>query len=207
MRTSGAKSRFKRGDGGFITADFIFAIVMSFSIAMLFLGFAAALAMVEVAQYMTFAASRVYMGAHEEEAKQAELGSAKLKELLETKTFKALLSSGWFVIDAKGTKFADFSEQYPENDGSDNKIFVGARVPIDIKIFHLRIPFLGITTEDTNVGKATLNSYLMREPTSKECRDFNVQRYQKLRALNHNGTSPYQQAPDGKAKLITDNGC
>jgi hypothetical protein len=163
--------------------------------------------MVEVAQYMTFAASRAYMGAHEAKENQSELGAAKLKELLAEPVFKALLQSGWFVVDAKNAKFDDFSENYPENDQSDNKIFVGARVPIDIKIFHLRIPFLGLTTEDTNVGKATLNSFLMREPTSKECRDFNMQRYQKLRALNHNGASPYQQAPEAKAKLITDNGC
>jgi hypothetical protein len=69
----------------------------------------------------------------------------------------------------------------------------------------MNVPFLGPTAEDDSVGKATLNSYLMREISTQECREqFNKARFENLKNVNN----AYQSVPATEPeKLITDNGC
>jgi hypothetical protein len=199
------KSKLK-DERGFITLDFIFALVLSISVSMVFFAVAITLSLVEAAQYVTYATSRAYMGAHENKALQEELGRNKFAELMALPAFKTFLGKEWFKVGPP--QLSDFSADYGETPNDDNNVFVGARVPIDAVILHLRVPFLGSTVEDAGVGKATLNSYLMREVTTEECREqFNRQRFSKIKELPVNSGAAYQAAPGDKEKLVTDNGC
>lgn len=190
-----------RNERGFITLDFIFALVMAIGFAAVFFSVTVTLALVEAAQYVTYATSRAYAAAHETEAAQRDLAMAKFDEIMEKGSFKRLLGQGWMKIGP--AEVGDFSSDYSAE--PDDSTFAGARVAMDARLLHLKLPFLGSTAEDSGVGKATLNSYLNREISTTECREqFTRARYEQIRNLG----GPYGGAPGGTgAKLITDNGC
>lgn len=198
MKNMNAKNP-KRNEGGFITLDFIFALMLSVGFAVIFFSVSITLSLVETAQYVTFASARAFAAAHETEQAQKDLGQAKYDEIMAKRTFKTFLSSDWMKISPPN--LGDFYSEYPNQAGGDDNTFVGAQITIDAKLLHLNVPFVGKTTENPNVGKATLNAYLMREVSTTECREnFNRARYDQLKNLGYG-------APGGAAKLITDNGC
>ena len=82
-------------------------------------------------------------------------------------------------------------------------------MPMHAKVTSLRLPLLGSTTEKSTTGKAILNSYLLREVSTTECRDnFNSVRGAKLSTLDANGGTPYAEVANKmRYVLITDNGC
>jgi hypothetical protein len=206
MKQAQGKANFNRvlkDQRGMLTLDFIFALMVSIGFAIVFFSIAVTLSLVEVAQYVTYTTSRAYAGAHETKGQQEELARARFDEVMATPAVKTFLGQQWMKLGPP--QLGDYGSEYPDDPGSDNDVFVGARIPLDAKLLHLNIPFLGSTAEDSNVGKATLNSYLDREVTTTECREqFTRQRFQQLK--NMSGT-PYGQAPGDKDVLITDNGC
>jgi hypothetical protein len=183
---------------GLLTLDFIFATAIAFSFTAIFFAVTYTLSMIEVCQYITYATSRAYLGAQELPIDQSTLATAKFNDLLGSRPFKGLFANQWIVLGQP--QLGDFTSEYPET-APDNEIFVGARVPFEAKVLHMHLPIGDTTTQDTT-GKATLNSYLMREVTNNECREnFNRARYDHIKAL-------YPQIPQqSKAALITDNGC
>jgi hypothetical protein len=188
---------------GFITIDFMFALVMSIGFAGVFFAITVTLSLVEIAQYVTYSTSRAYAGAHESPGMQSELAMERYKELMALPAVKTFLGNQWIILSEP--ELGDFSSEYSEEPGKDNDIFVGAQIRMDARLLHLRVPFLGSTAEDSGVGKATLNSYLMREVSTQECRDqFTTQRYKNLLQING---APYQAAPSQDHRVITDNGC
>jgi hypothetical protein len=200
---SGKKS--KSAQRGFITMDFIFALVASLGLAIILLAISATLSMVEVTQYVAFSISRVYAGAHETRDLQENTARKKFDQLMANRVFKTLYGGTWFKLG--NPEFGNFTSEYPDP-GEENEIFVGARLPMNAKIMHLNIPFIGPTAEDSETGKAVLNSYLMREVTGVECREaFTRVRYSRIIGLTADGSSPYQGVPSVQAKMITDNGC
>ena len=191
-----------RNEHGLMTLDFIFALMVSIGFMMVFFSVAISLSLIEVGQYVTFATARAYAGAHENEGLQQELARTKYAEVMALSSIKTFLGSDWMKLGAP--QLGNFTDEYGEPADKDNEIFVGARIPIDAKLMHLQVPFLGSTADDSGVGQATLNAYLMREVTTSECREqFNRQRYQKLKTVGGN----YSSAPGAQEKLITDNGC
>jgi hypothetical protein len=195
----------RKNQGGFITLDFVFSLMMSLGFTVVLIAVCTTLSMVEVTQYLTFSVSRVYMGAHENPTLQEETARRKFELLMENRVFGTLFGGSWFKLGQP--ELGDFGNEYP-NPGDDNDIFVGARIPMDAKILHLRIPFLGPTAEESGTGRALVNSYLMREVTGTECREnFTRARYSKILELRANGNTPYQGASGSQARLITDNGC
>lgn len=197
------KAKKKNTQSGLITLDFIFAFTLAFGFCSVLFAICVMLSMVEVTQYITYSTSRAYNGAHETPELQAELAKAKYSELLAIPVFRRIFGMRWVNLP-KEPELGDFSSEYPV-ENPDRDFFVGARVAIDANILHLSVPFLGSTTKDSNVGKAKLNSYLLREVSTSECRElFNKDRYEKLKSLD----SAYAQAQSSKpAALITDNGC
>lgn len=202
MKTKTDRQIGLRSEEGFISLDFAFALTMSFSFAIIFFVLALTLATVEAGQYITFATARAYHGAHESETLQQEAGRAKYSELVNKGVFKRLFNQGWVALS--NPRLGDFNDQYPDNE-PDAATFVGAQVTYRAKVLNLRFPVVGQTVVDDpqGVGTATLNAYLMREVSSAECREMNLQRYEKIRALE----SKYNQLPNNQAVLITDNGC
>jgi hypothetical protein len=189
-----------------ITLDFIFALMMTFGFSIVFFAVTVALSLIEVSQYVTYATSRAYLGAHETKSLQEEAAKAKFAEVMALPSFKTFFGTKWIVLSAP--ELGDFSQEYPDDPNTDSGTFVGARIKLDAKVLHLRLPLLGSTAEDSGVGKATLNSYLLREVSTEECREqFTRRRYDMLKELASGGGANYSQAPGFNAKLITDNGC
>jgi hypothetical protein len=188
---------------GLLVLDFVFALVVSIGFAIVFFSVAITLCSVEAGQYVTFATSRAYMGAHETKAQQESLARAKYADVMALSAFKTFYGGTWVKLG--DPQLGDYSDEYGANSEKDNRIYVGARVPFTSRLLHMNVPFLGPTADDDSVGKATLNSYLMREVSTQECREqFNRARYQNLKNLN----GLYQNAPSQQPeKLITDNGC
>lgn len=190
----------KKDERGFITFDFIFALMMALGFTTVLFALTVSLSAVEVAQYITFATSRAYAGAHETDKEQEQLAQKKYAELLAYPVFKNAFNGGWFKIGP--VRVGDFSSEYPEKT-PDNAIFIGAKLPMDARLLRMNIPFMGRTNDNSGTGKATLNSYLMREVTNTECREnFNRARFERLKQL-----SVYKGVANAQAKLITDNGC
>lgn len=188
-------------ESGIISLDFIFAVTLAFGFSIIFFAMSFTLSMVEVGQYITFAAARAYHSANVSKAAQEQLGKQKFAELKNTGMFKTILKSGWIVLG--DVQLNDFSEDYGFAQNSD-ATFVGARVPFKSTVLNLRIPFLGNTAENSSTGSATLNAYLMREVSTDEClTNFTTQRLQNLKTLD----TGFNSLPTQKEALITDNGC
>ena len=205
MKTSSTVQNSKRprvssDERGFITFDFIFALMLALGFTSVLFALAVSLSAIEVAQYVVFASSRAYTGAHESKDEQEALGQKKYKQLMAVPILKAAFNGGWFSVTAP--TFADFSSNYKAKTPAEQNTFIGAQMKIDAKLLRMQIPFLGMTSSQSTTGKATLNSYLMREVSNAECRDFNNQRFNNLIQLG-----AYKGATNTKPVLITDNGC
>ena len=190
-----------KGEEGLISLDFAFALTMAFGFAIIFFVISFTLATVEAGQYITFATARTYHGAHESQSLQHDVALAKYNQLMSVGIFKRLFGQGWVTLS--NPRVGDFNDQYPEDPANDNAIFVGAQIDYKANVLNMRFPVIGSTAEETTTGSATLNAYLMREVSSEECRNFNLQRYEKIRQLD----SKYGQLPSAQATLVTDNGC
>ncbi len=185
---------------GMITLDFIFAFTVAISVMMVLFAVTVTFAMVEVAQYVTYTTSRAYAGAHDTPGMQADLGNARYKEVMALSAIKTFLTGDWVAV-GKPT-LQDFSDEYPETEAT-NHVFVGAQITFNAHLLHLNVPFFGQTATDSGVGQATLNSYLMREVSTQECREnFTKKRFENLKQIG-----PYSAAPAAEEALITDNGC
>jgi hypothetical protein len=202
MKKMAKRPNILKSEEGLISLDFIFALSMAFGFAAIFFVMALTLATVEAGQYITFATARAYHGAHENEQLQKDIGRAKFEELIGKGIFKRIFNQSWFTLQL--VNIGDFNDQYPETD-TDNAVFVGAQVRYKAKVLNMKLPVVGNTADGDNspVGSAILNAYLMREVTSSECRNVNLQRYEHIRKLD----PKYDELPNGSASLITDNGC
>lgn len=196
-----------RDNQGLITLDFALSLVIGITFAMVFFAVSLTLSMAQVTQYLAYSTSRSHIGADESPQLQTDAAMRKYQQLIDTRVFRAMLITiGWFQIPRSpdDLEIGDFTEEFvsPGIPGYENNSFVGVRIPFQAKILNVRVPFLGRTANDTTTGRAKIASYLLREVSSLECREFNRARYDQLRALK----PEYQSAP-GSAKLITDNGC
>ena len=190
------------GKKGAVTTDFIFAMVMVAGVSFVLMALTFSLAAVEVAQYVTFATSRVYFGAHKDKATQQALAQTKFNNIVKKGGIGRVLKNQgqWFELKFVGAD--DFSQQYGSTIDSD--IFEGAQTDFNAKVLNIRIPFFGSTNDagiDSGGFTARLNSYIGREPTQEECSQFNSQRLQGLSSLGYSPslTNAYVE--------ISDNGC
>jgi hypothetical protein len=193
---------FLKDERGITTLDFIFAMMITFGFTVVFFAVTMTLSMVEVTQYVAYSVSRTYTAANETPEAQRQLAKAKYKELVGSGILQKLYSSGWFTVPKAddGPILASFDGEYPSQSEKDAEIMTGARVEFKANILNLRVPFLGSTASSSETGRANINSYLAREVSTKECRDFNSQR---LGAIQKVYQGPYKP----KAFVITDNGC
>ena len=71
-----------KSNAGFITLDFVFAIIIAFGMTAILFSMTYTLSAVEIAQYLTFSSSRAHAAAHATPDKQIEMGQKKFNELL-----------------------------------------------------------------------------------------------------------------------------
>ena len=202
MKTPNAL-RILKDKRGFLTLDFIFAILLMFTFSAILFGFTITFSAVEIAQYATFAAARANFAANKNTDVQQKLGKTKFDELIKNKdsVLGAYFRNGWFSLS--DVKIADFNEEFSPDPNKDSDTFIGARVTFVAKILNMRVPLLGSTTDDDL--SANISSYLMREPTEEECLQFVKQRFSQIQNLRP-GFSQGFIDPNAYA-VIADDGC
>ncbi len=184
---------------GLLTIDFVFASLLIFSLSAVIFSFGMTLSVVEVVQYMSFASARNYSLAHQNEQKQIERGELKFNELASNPIFDSMVEFGWFEVGQ--VQINDFNSEFGPDSSYESDNFVGARIPFSAPILYKRIPMVGNTAEDANAFQANVQSFLAREPTFEECRDFMAERAQQMSNL---GFSVLQV---DQVVVLMDNGC
>ena len=166
---------------GMLTLDFIFASIMMFTFSAILFRFAITFVVVEITQYATFASARSFFAAHKNEDEQRRVGKEKFEKLVRdpNSILGNFFRNEWFEIG--DVELKDFSAEFSQTAGEDSDTFVGARANLVAKVLSMNIPLLGSTTDD-DLG-TQVSSYLMREPTEKECEDFTKSRFKQIQAL------------------------
>jgi hypothetical protein len=190
---------------GSLTVDFVFGMVLASGVSLILISLCFTLAVVEVSQYVSFAASRVYFGGHRQEKDQIERAEAKFQELMSIPAMKQLLNGQWFSV--KYIASGDFRSEYPSGGLiNDQDVFFGTRLEIESKVLNLRIPFYG-NVGNENGFRAKIQSFLGREPSFEECKNFNDQRWTRYQEIYQNFKPPTGQENSQAYVPIIDNGC
>jgi hypothetical protein len=195
-----------KGQAGFITVDFIFAVVLIFGMTMLLFAVSLTLTVASITQYVTFASARNYVAGHLDLSHQEQKAKDKYNALIGNNVFSPLYKNGWFMVDADPTvgDITQTIQGYAPSNGDPN-MFWGTGTNFTAKILDFNIPFFGSTNPDSN-GKTDfqtfMGSYLGRDVTTTECMDFVKQRWSAITNLG-NGYATAQ----GTYVAFSDDGC
>lgn len=199
----------KNNKRGFITIDFIFAMFVSFGLVVILFAMTFTLSVVEITQYIAFAASRAHSAGHVSVNDQAELAFKKYQELTTNKVLAPLYSNGWFTISKpdqmqiKSGNGDTFDNEY----GDEKKYapFIGVRFNLSAHVLNIKFPLLG--SQDDDDFSLRIASFLIREPTSEECQKFmeTSSRFKAIMDLDPR----FNSVPGVSTKYIPmeDNGC
>ena len=83
-----------KNQSGFITVDFLFAIVLILGLSSLMFVLSFTLSVASITQYITYAAARNYEAAHIDEATQELRAQMNYQELISNPVFKPLYANG-----------------------------------------------------------------------------------------------------------------
>jgi hypothetical protein len=202
-----------KNETGFITVDFLFAIVLIMGLSSLMFVLSFTLSVASVTQYITYAAARNYVAAHIDEATQQQRAQLKYQALINNPVFKPLYANGWYKISAQANvgDHTRIIASYSQAAQGVNDFFgVGTDFVAAVLDFH--IPFFGSTAPDsdgTGAGvKTYIGSYLGREPTEDECVRFTQARWDFIKKLSVSGGASYSTGTGSAVYYpMTDNGC
>ncbi len=175
---------------GFVTTEFLFAIIIAFGMTLVTFALTFTLSTVEVAQYVTFSASRAHAAGNYDAASQKKQAQLKYDELMGNSEIAPLFTNGWFKIskssdlEIRSGSGDNFEKDYPVAQGSGRGTHQGVRMNLAANILEMRLPLLGNITPDGDGFKTKLSALLIREPSQQEC-----YKYMELRkdALFDNG--------------------
>lgn len=203
-----------KNEKGFLSADFLFSIIIAAGLCVVLFSLTFTLSMVEVGQYIAFSVSRAHAAAQKTQDDQEDSAKAKFASLQKNKVLKPLFSNGWFEIGnleirGAGSTGKDFSERYPKELSSTKGVpQVGIRLSFESKILKLKVPLLGSTDPNGNGFKAFLTGFMIREPTSKECRDqIKNDRYKAILKLDQRFNKIAGAGSEKDYVPMEDNGC
>lgn len=174
---------------GFLTVDFMMAMIVTLGCMMLLLRVTVSLISVQMAQYIIYATARAHSAGDLTEQDQVSAGVLKYKNLLSNAGIMAGFLKPGVTID-KTPVIDNFNNLYqprPEYDGNaeSGTPFVGARTEIKLSRLGFSVPFLGRTADADEEFKAYVNAMLFREPSNEECRRFfQPTRYQTILNLD-----------------------
>lgn len=211
----------KRNQDGFITVDFIFATIFTFSFLILFFSLCFTLSVASVAQYITYSAARAYAPAHITVADQERMGTEKFNSFFAVPIFKNLFSKSLFEL--KDIRFGNFAENKSSGSGfsksnAANDVFVGAQATFIAHLLEQKIPFLG-KTGDEGQFKANFTAFLNREVSEEECREFYKKRMSRILEMSSGSAAgetfkaalptinPPPPEPNSVWEVQLDNGC
>ena len=201
------KKIFLSNQSGFITVDFLFAFVLILGFSALLFALTFTLTVVEIAQYSTYASARVYMAGHKTEAQQKQLANDKYLELIgKNRVFSPLFKNGWFKVqtDPMVGNIVNYMQDYGRNPVNS---FWGVATVFNAEILKMNIPLWGSTDPDDRGFRATIGSYLGREPTSAECSAHARMRWEGILNLKPSRGSSYDNGRSTGYTPFIDDGC
>ena len=194
---------------GFMTLDFLFALILVFTLSGLLFAFTFTLSVVEITQYVAFATARNYFAAHKSVDMQKQMAQQKFKALTKHPVFGAFYSpTGWFSVDPTKLQIGDdFNAKYLATD-DDTKTWIpfsGVIIPMQIKLLSFNTPFFGKSSREEQGREVQISTFLGREPTAQECMDFykKENRFSEIKSKFGNSNQIKNEA----YKDILDNGC
>jgi len=202
-----------RNSEGFLSADFLFSLVISCGLCAVFFCLTFTLSMVEVGQYIAFSVTRAHSAAQQTQDQQIAAAKAKFASLQKNKILGPLFTNGWFAITnldirGGGQDGKDFTDRYPRGDANKPNIpQVGVRLNFEAKLLKMNVPFLG-STDNGDGFNAFLTGLMIREPTSKECRDqLKNDRYKAIMNLDQRFKTIVGNGSEQYYVPMEDNGC
>jgi hypothetical protein len=202
-----------RNQRGFITVDFLIAIVVVMGFTTLLMVISLTLSVASVVQYITFAAARNYTVAHLDQATQEELGQKKYQELVSNPVFRPFFTNGWYSLSAEAT-IGDHTKIFPEYEDIAKGVnqFWGVGTDFKAKILDRKVAYVGATDPEGDGSgssfKAYIASYLGREPSADECIQFTKGRWDAIRNLPASGGASYSSGTSANGYYtMTDDGC
>lgn len=210
------KKSHLNNNSGFLSADFLFSLVLGITVSMLLFAACFTFTTIEIAQYIAFSVSRAHMAGHDDPEKQVLMANNKF-EYLTKKTMLGLLfrQGSWFELKKpdirNGLNKNDFSSDYPYFNSGDARIpQTGVRLDFVAKVLNFKVAFLGKSSEDDKPFTARVTGLLFREPSSKECREQmkNTNRYSAILSLDSRfSVLDPSQGSNPAYFPLEDNGC
>lgn len=194
--------KLHQNEKGLLTLDLMFALVLVGAFFVVLFAVMFTLSLTSVAQYISFASARSYSLAHFSLEEQEARAESTFTALIENPELAPLMTGSLFEI----TDFEanDFNALYEPIDPN-GFVFHGVRLEILSRMLSFRVPFFGATSGSERGFRAHVNSYLLREPTENECRQFFADRYRLIaEKVAPTAPLPLDAAFDG---VMQDNGC
>lgn len=159
---------------GIITIDFMISLVVASIFCMILFALTFTFTVVEVSQYIAFATSRAHLAADLEPTLQEEAAKKKFDSLaVKNQVFAPLFLNDWFELKLsdirQGEGLGSTFTEYPETESAAQ---TGVQLSFNAKLLSLNFSLLGSTEREGNGFIAKINGILIREPTTKECKDF-----------------------------------
>lgn len=200
-----------RNQKGFMTMDFLFAIVLIVGFTGLLFKLSLTLTTTSIVQYITFASARNYFPAHNDPSNQVAKAEQKYTELVTDPVLSPLLSNGWFEILDK-PDVGDISRIKGGFDTKGKNKFWGVGTNFTARLLDFNIPFFGASDPESDGSgqsfQTYLGSYLGREPTSQECWEFTAARWQMIRNLAVSQGTDYSSGTSNEGYYpMEDSGC
>lgn len=203
--------KVKLNNRGFLSADFLFAMVIGTTVSMMLFVICFTFSSVEVAQYIAYSTARAQSAGHDDPTKQEEMAKKKFDYLIKKSYMGSLFRGAWFELKNLEIRNGYNGNQFPEYEYQENRLpQTGIRLDFTAKIMKFKIPFLGASDEEGTTFKSKVTGLLFREPSSQECREQmrNINRYKAILTLDSRFSrldSSYGNNPNYLP--LEDNGC
>ena len=195
--------KFKKSERGVLTVQFMVAIVLVLFFVVSFLGLTMTLAYSSLTQYLTYASARKLSLGGLSKGDQVDAGKSKYQAVRQGIFGNSFQPGGtdWFGIPQEAQVGLNSAYSGQEGGGSGlpgaRNLFYGAFVSFQSNISNFTVPFL--TDETSEDLDTTVGSYLGREPSKAECKNFL-------------STAPFPNYPGNMPQrsltpFFSDNGC
>jgi len=161
------------GSKGSLTVQFLLGFTIVFVFLGLFFAISATLVVSSITQYITFSSARVLFLAHEDKGKQIKAAKDKYRDLLAK--FPGLGSKKMFEVSDINNLGLGFNNSFDQG-GGEPKLFYGVWTEFNPKILEINTMW-GDSGKDSNWFKTNIGSYLGREPSKEDCKNFNKNRW------------------------------
>jgi hypothetical protein len=211
MMKNQAHKDILKSESGQMTLDFLYGATLIIGTGALICALTMGLTLIETIQYVSFSSARAYFAADQNPAAQEKAAKDQMQSLLKELPFlSGAMRSEWIVVRPRGAKNY---KDYAQGKGADNlrnNQFVGYQFEVELPLLSFSIPLFSSVmkpsgAEDVSV---TISSFLMREPTTQECVQFNKGLYSGLLSKD-NGYGAAASSAGGVSGFvaINDNGC